>query len=266
MEFSLQLKIASDIHGAYDDLITLLCPEDTAILLGDFINIIDYSDFSGLLSQVVDRRTIEETLDLISRKKLKEAKQRMTRTASTIDGLYEKISALADECYSRLFGALPCRCYLINGNVDFPMLMKKNLSEPAVYIEEYGSFEWNERRVGLVSGHPHMTYSFGMPGEVRPEIYAARLEALGPVDHLFVHPPPAIRELSFDDKANRDEGGSIELLNYIERHQPRTVHFGHVHSPIAKEMTIGRTHAVNVGCFRDEKRLTTIEWQARACR
>jgi Icc-related predicted phosphoesterase len=105
-----------------------------------------------------------------------------------------------------------------------------------------------------------MTYSFGMPGEVSPEEYRRRLERIDYVDHLFVHSPPSIRELSYDTAAGRDEGGSDVLLEYIQKHQPRTVYFGHVHSPIEKEMTIGRTRIINAGCFRDEKRISILEW------
>ena len=256
----MRLKIAADIHGAFEELAARLEPNDTAVLLGDFINILDYNDFSGVLSQVVDLATIVETLRLIQEKRLAEAKAIMAKTASGIDRMYEKVGALADESYKDLFASLPCPCYLINGNVDFPVLIEKNLRPPAVYFKEFRAMDLDGRRVGFVSGHPHMTYSFGMPGEVTPEEYRHRLDALGPVDHLFVHPPPAVPDLSFDDKAKRDEGGSDALLSYIEIHRPLTVHFGHVHTPVRSEMTLGSTRLINVGCFRDEKRVAILEW------
>jgi len=107
------------------------------------------------------------------------------------------------------------------------------------------------RKLGFVSGHPKMTYSFGMPGEVKPEEFQKRLAALGPVDHLFVHPPPAMEDLAWDTAAFRNEGGSEALVDYVREHQPATVHFGHVHKPRKREAYIGRTRMMNVGCFRD---------------
>ncbi|MCZ7584523.1 MAG: hypothetical protein M5R36_14900 [Deltaproteobacteria bacterium] len=66
-------------------------------------------------------------------------------------------------------------------------------------------------------------------------------------------------DLTFDTGAGRDEGGSPELLAYVERHQPRTVHFGHIHQPRRREATVGKTRLVNIGCFRDEKRAYVLD-------
>ncbi|MCB1155680.1 metallophosphoesterase, partial [bacterium] len=89
--------------------------------------------------------------------------------------------------------------------------------------------------------------------------YARRLAELGPVDHLFVHPPPMIEELAYDVKAKRNEGGSEALLDYIKEYQPLTVHFGHIHQPQATQMTLGRTHLINVGCFRDRQSIAVLD-------
>jgi len=257
----LRIKIASDVHGAFDDLAAGLDPRDTVFLLGDFINIIDYRDLSGILAEVVDRPTIEKTLHLIQERKLEEARAFMGAAASGIEGMFEKVKAMTDECYRELFEKIPCRAFLINGNVDFPATLVKRLLPPAEFIKSWRVLEMGGRRMGFVSGHPFMTYSFGMPGEVTPAEFRRRLFALGPVDHLFVHPPPAIADLSFDTVAERDEGGSPDLLDYVRRHRPRTVHFGHVHAPRKREAVLGDTRFLNVGCFRHEKRFTLLEWE-----
>ncbi len=255
----MRIKIASDIHGAYDDLVALLDPEDLCFLLGDYINIIDYSDRSGLLAEFVDRETIERVIELTARNELAEAKKVMVKTAAGIEDLFGKIAARTDECYRDLFAKIPCEVYLINGNVDFPPQLRANLRPHLHYIEETHVLDLNGARIGFVNGSPKMNYSFGMPGEIQPEEFERRLVALGPVEHLFVHCPPAIEDLCFDRLANRDEGGSEALLRYVETHAPKTVHFGHVHEPRRREMDYDRTRFINCGPFRDEKRLTILE-------
>ncbi len=254
----MHLKIAGDIHGAYDELADLLHDDDTVVLLGDFINIIDYEDLSGILSEFIDRETIRRTVDHIQSGDIAEARKLMSETSAGIDNLFAKVAVRVEECYRDLFAKLKSRAFVIHGNVDYPVFIPKYAAENVHYVSEFHSVTMGGRKLGFVSGHPKMTYSFGMPGEVTPEEFKRRLEALGPVDHLFVHPPPAIESLAFDTAAVRSEGGSEELIEYVKRHQPRTVHFGHVHKPRERQTFIGETRMVNAGCFRDEKKLTIL--------
>jgi Icc-related predicted phosphoesterase len=255
----MRIRIASDIHGAYDELANLLHSDDTAILLGDYVNIIDYEDLSGILSEFIDRGTIKKTVDLIQSGDIRAAGKLMKETSSNVDNLFGRISARVDECYAGFFPKLKCRAFIIHGNVDYPEFIPKYTGSNLTYIRDQKSVVMGGRKLGFVSGHPKMTYSFGMPGEVKPEEFQKRLAALGPVDHLFVHPPPAIEDLAWDTAAFRNEGGSEALVDYVREHQPATVHFGHVHKPRKREACIGRTRMINVGCFRDEKKITTLE-------
>ncbi|MCZ7584522.1 MAG: hypothetical protein M5R36_14895 [Deltaproteobacteria bacterium] len=190
---SVRLLLASDIHGANDDLVAALQGAEQAVLLGDFINIIDYNDLSGILAEFVDRETIVETLQLIREKRVGEAKARMVQAAGSVDDLPGKVGERASECYRDLFSRLPCPCLVIHGNVDFPKQLKAHLNDRTRYIERVHAFDAGGARVGIVCGSPSMNFSFGMPGEVTPEEYGARLAELGPVDHLLVHCPPALK-------------------------------------------------------------------------
>ncbi len=96
---------------------------------------------------------------------------------------------------------------------------------------------------GLIS--PYRT-----PNEVPPPVYAQKLDAVGAVDVLCTHIPPAVPELLYDVQARRMETGSTALLDVIRRTQPRYAFFGHVHNPLARRVRIGRTECVNVGHFR----------------
>lgn len=257
----MRIKIASDIHGAYDALARAVSPEDTLFLLGDYINVIDYKDMSGVMAEFVDEAAIRAVVDLIASDRAAEAKALMKQTAMSIEGFFDKLGVRVNECYRDLFAKLPCRTILINGNVDFPIWLTPHLREHTHYVREFETFDMDGRRVGFINGHPSMNYSFGMPGEIDPAEFARRLDAIGPVDHLFVHCPPAIEELSYDTLARRDEGGNPDLLRYAETHRPRTVHFGHVHVPRMRALTVGETQFINVGPFRDEQTVTVLEWE-----
>ena len=96
---------------------------------------------------------------------------------------------------------------------------------------------------GLIS--PYRT-----PNEIGEPEFAAKLDAVGAVDVLCTHIPPAVPELLYDTAARRLEVGSTALLDVIKRTQPRYALFGHVHNPLARRVRIGRTECVNVGHFR----------------
>ena len=88
------------------------------------------------------------------------------------------------------------------------------------------------------------------PNEIDDDAYAAKVAAVGAVDVLCAHIPPAVPELLYDTVARRMERGSEALLGQIRRTQPRYVLFGHVHQPLARRVRIGRTECINVGHFR----------------
>ena len=92
------------------------------------------------------------------------------------------------------------------------------------------------------------------------ELRTAQVAAVGEVDVLWAHIPPAVPELLFDTVAQRMERGSDELLAAIQRTQPRYALFGHVHQPLASRIRIGDTECVNVGHFRATGRPFVLEW------
>jgi Icc-related predicted phosphoesterase len=113
------------------------------------------------------------------------------------------------------------------------------------------------QRWGFVGGG--LTSPMRTPYEISPEEYARKVDALGPVDVLFTHLPPALPELTYDTEARRFEMGSRALLEYVRRVQPRYHLFGHVHSPLAQRTRIGRTECINVGHFHGRGRPFTID-------
>jgi Icc-related predicted phosphoesterase len=106
-----------------------------------------------------------------------------------------------------------------------------------------GGFTFGFAGAGLIS--PYRT-----PNEIPPAEFAAKLGAVGEVDVLCTHIPPAVPELLYDTASRRLETGSQALLEVIRRTQPRYALFGHVHNPLVRRVRIGRTECVNVGHFR----------------
>ena len=88
---------------------------------------------------------------------------------------------------------------------------------------------------------------------------SSMLEALGPVDVLCTHVPPAVRPLRTDVVTGREERGSAPVREYIERVQPRFHLFGDVHQPQASTWRLGHTRCANAGYFRATGRFLRLE-------
>ncbi len=152
-----------------------------------------------------------------------------------------------------MFTAFPDGTYLTHGNVDQPELFADLLRSGVRHLDGEVA-EVDGIRIGFVGG--------GLPrgsrlhlAELTQEVFAAKVARLPRVDVLCSHMPPAIDDLRFDVAVGRFEPGSQALVSYVERYQPDYLYFGHVHTPRAARMRIGRTRLVNVGYFRATRRM-----------
>jgi Icc-related predicted phosphoesterase len=152
---------------------------------------------------------------------------------------------------------MPTPAYLTYGNVDVPRLWAEHLRAGQQVLDgeriELGGWTF-----GFVGGGLRSVYR--TPNELDDEVFAAKVAAVGEVDVLCAHIPPAVPDLLFDTVARRMEVGSEALLAAIERTQPRYALFGHVHQPAASRLRIGGTECVNVGHFRATGRPFTLAW------
>lgn len=243
------VKIISDIHGEYGALARELEPGDIAVMLGDYINLIDFRNLDGILAEVFTREEIMEALSLLARGRKELARNQIREVAGGTPEKLRRVRELASESYHELFDSIPCKCFLLYGNIDDPGLMREAAGGNAEIVEA-GVISVAGERFGLVSGAPHGPWTVGLPGEMDPGEYARRVESLGPVDVLCTHYPPAVPELTWDTLANRDEEGSEKLLEYIDRYRPACHYFGHVHNPRISSLTRGSTRFVNAGFFK----------------
>lgn len=249
--------MVSDVHGAAADLARAAEGADVFVCLGDLILFLDYADpsrgiFADLFGEeharaYIDARTANRFDEARALSAAAWARRGVTDPAQRWAVLEERVRAQ----YAALFAAMPEPALLTFGNVDVPALWPDYLREGHTVVDGgvamVGGLRW-----GFVGGG--LTSPMRTPYELAPEAFAAKVAALGAVDVLLTHIPPAVPELVYDTEARRFEVGSAALREYVAEHQPRYHLFGHVHSPLARRTRIGRTECVNVGHFNGSRR------------
>ncbi len=249
----MRVHVVSDVHGASDALAQAGEGADMMICLGDMLLFLDYADHTqGIFAEIYGTEHARQYIALRYERRFDEARQLTAGLAARLTAERgTDLRTLNEEAirrqYAALFGALPEPAYLTYGNVDVPRLWD-TFRKPGHQVIDggravVGGVTFGFVGAGLIS--PYRT-----PNEVPPDAYAAKLDALGAVDVLCTHIPPAVPELLYDVQARRMETGSTALLDLIRRTQPRYALFGHVHNPLARRVRIGRTECVNVGHFR----------------
>jgi Icc-related predicted phosphoesterase len=249
----MRVHIVSDVHGTADALAQAGDGADMLICLGDMLLFLDYADHTqGIFAELYGAENAWEYIDLRAQRRFDEARQLTARIAAQLTAERgTDLRALTDEAirkqYAALFGALAEPAYLTYGNVDVPRIFSDYLKAGHQLIDGgravLEDVTFGFAGAGLIS--PYRT-----PNEIPADEFAAKLDAIGAVDVICTHIPPAIPELLYDTVARRMETGSTALLDLIRRTQPRYAFFGHVHNPLARRVRVGRTECVNVGHFR----------------
>ncbi|HEX2052562.1 MAG TPA: metallophosphoesterase [Actinomycetota bacterium] len=250
------IKVVSDLHGAAPALAAEVAPEDTLLLLGDLINVIDYTTRDGILVEIFGLDAVNEVIGLRAQKRFEEARSVMAlRRKGREAEIAARFHQAFHKAYREVYEVLPQRTYLILGNVDSPPVAEELLPE-TVELVDGKVIELAGMRIGFVGGG--LPTPLKIAGEVPEEEYNAKLEALGEVDIICSHVPPDVPELTYDILAKRHERGSSRLLEYIRDVQPARAFFGHIHQPLCSSMHIGRTHLLNAGYFRHTRRAITL--------
>jgi Icc-related predicted phosphoesterase len=159
--------------------------------------------------------------------------------------------------YAELFAVMPDPTYLTYGNVDLPHLYPDYL-RPGLRVLDGQATEIGGLTFGFVGGG--LPTPMRTPFEISEADYAAKVEAVGAVDVLCAHIPPAVPELCYDVQARRMERGSTALLEAARSTEPRLLLFGHVHNPLVRRTRIGRTECINVGHLRGSGMPFVLEW------
>ncbi len=255
----MRVHVVSDVHGRADALAAAADGADALICLGDLLLFVDYADHTkGIFADLFGAAAAREFIALRASQRFDDARQMSARLWAGLDGdPAVHVEAAASRQYAELFGALPSPSYLTYGNVDIPRMWAPHL-RPGHRVLDGERVEIGGRSFGFVGGGLRTVYR--TPYEIADETYAAKVAAVGTVDVLCTHIPPAVPELLYDTVSRRMERGSEALLDAVRQTQPRYVLFGHVHQPLTSRVRIGRTECVNVGHFRATGTPYTLEW------
>lgn len=250
------VKVISDLHGETDALRSQVHHDDTLLLLGDLINVIDYFTKDGILVDIFGLEAVNEVIGLRAQRRFEEARSVMDlRRKGREAEIAEQFRIAFHKAYRAVFDALPHRTYLILGNVDSPAAVEE-LVPGHVELVDGKVVEVAGRRIGFVGGG--LPSPLKIKGEVPEDEFDAKLAGLGEVDIVCTHVPPDLPELTFDVLAERHERGSAGLTRYIRDVQPERAFFGHIHQPLCSSSHLGRTHLLNVGYFRKTHRAFTL--------
>jgi Icc-related predicted phosphoesterase len=255
----MRIHVVSDVHGRADALARAGDGADAVICLGDLLAFLDYADSgNGIFAELFGAQQASELIALRLAQRFDEARTFSRRLLAGLGGdPAGHFRAAAQRQYAALFAALPEPAYLTYGNVDLPDLWAGRL-RPGHHVLDGERAELGGRTFGFVGGGLRSRYH--TPYELDDEIYAAKLAAVGEVDVLCTHIPPAVPELLYDTVARRLERGGEMLLDTIRRTQPRLALFGHVHQPLARRTRIGRTECINVGHFAGTGAPYVLHW------
>ena len=87
------IKVVSDLHSAVDALAREVHEDDTLLLLGDLINIIDYRAMDGILVDLFGAESVTEVVGLRAQRRFDDARAAMQRIRR---GREAEVAALFD--------------------------------------------------------------------------------------------------------------------------------------------------------------------------
>jgi Icc-related predicted phosphoesterase len=255
----MRVHVVSDVHGRADALADAGRGADALICLGDLLLFLDYADYGqGIFADLFGADATRVYVELRTAGRFDEARELSARLlAQKSESRAVLFEAAISRQYADLFGALPEPAYLTYGNVDVPR-MWPTYAKSGHHVLDGGSVDLDGWRFGFVGGGLKSAYR--TPNEMTEEEFRAKLEAVGEVDVLCTHIPPAVPELLYDTVARRLEKGSVALLETIKATRPRYSIFGHVHQPLARRTRIGVTECLNVGHFRATGAPFVLQW------
>jgi Icc-related predicted phosphoesterase len=258
-----RIHVVSDVHGSVDALSRAGDGADALFCLGDLVLFLDYDDAAqGIFAELFGAENTRRFVELRTAGRYDEAR---AWTAGLWDEVvarerrdrYAILEDMVRAQYAELFAAMPVPSYLTYGNVDVPRLWADYL-RPGQTVLDGETVEIGGLRVGFVGGG--LVSPMRTPYELDEDTFAAKVAAVGEVDVLCAHIPPALPELTYDVVARRHEVGSRAILDHVRETQPRLVLYGHIHQPLVQRARVGRTECVNVGHFRGRGTPFTLRW------
>lgn len=253
-------RAVSDVHAAFDALSRVAHLPGPLLVLGDFLNFIDYRTGEGMVADILGIEFAR--VAAWARGSGADAKSLWMDAVAAHQGDFRgELMAAARRQYEEAKAALEGAdgVHATFGNVDHPGMLR-DLLAGSVTVRHGDAFELGGLTVGLVGGGRRSPF-----GEVDEDDLETALLRLGPVDVLGTHVPPAVPALYRDVITGLDEQHAVALSDYISDHRPRLHLFGDVHQPRATTWRLGRTTCVNVGYFRATGRAVSIMADGTVC-
>ena len=256
----MKVLVVSDVHGAFEALEEVVERGEIVLILGDLINLLDYRTQEGIIVDVLGREFGVEVAGHRAAGDYTALRQAWTtivgeRRDAVRAAIDDAVVVEYDKCRAALKSAVGFCTY---GNVDNPVLLKDSLPATMKFVDgevvEIGGL-----RFGFVGGG--ISTPMAGAGEVTDDEMNRKLGAIGPVDVLCSHLPPAIDSLCTDVITGRRERSSQPILEYLRAHQPIRHFYGDVHQPQASTWRLGTTRCQNVGYFRATKRPVIFEFE-----
>ena len=241
------MLLVADVHAAFGALRRVVETGETVLVLGDLVNLVDYRTTTGIIPDVVGQDVVHEVVALRARGAYDEANEAWrTRAAALGVDVRKEVGDRMRLQYEEMRAALEgAAAFVTYGNVDQPSMLEEYLPDGVRFVDAE-VVEIEGVRVGFAGGGVER---IGSRGEVTDDAMVEKLAAIGPVDVLCTHVPPAIPMLAEDVIASPTKG-SAPILEYLRTHQPRFHFFGDVHQPRASRWHLGDSTCINVGYFR----------------
>ena len=252
------MEVVSDVHGAFEALAVVASRAERLLILGDLINLTDYRTGEGITAEVFG---IDISRAIAQARAEGDYRRMRSLWTAAVGGREEVVRRSFAECveqqYREMRDALEgASGFVTFGNVDRPSVLRDHLPDGLAFVDG-DVFEIDGVTIGVVGGG--IATPLGAAGEVSDEDMARKLDAIGPVDVLCSHLPPAVGPLHFDVITGRPERASVPILEYVRARQPVLHLFGDVHQPQASRWRVGRTLCRNVGYFRATRRAVRLD-------
>lgn len=243
------MLVISDIHGNNEAVRRIVARRQPLIILGDFLNYVDYRTGEGMVADVLGLEFATRVAAYRARQDFAGWRELWGEASSDFDGdVRAAFTKAAEVQYDAMRHALVgASGFATFGNVDVPKLLTAALPAGMAFV--HGDVvDLAGYRIGFVGGAQAAPLEGSL--SVSEGDVEAILAGFGPLDILCSHIPPAIDPVRTDVVTGRRERASPALLAYVENHQPSYHLFGDVHQPQASRWRIGKTICQNVGYFR----------------
>lgn len=261
----MRVHVVSDVHGNVEGLLRAGEGADTLLILGDLLDMIDYHDPSaGVLGTLFGA----ERVGLFIRMRAEPDRSGAYRYLRSLWGtLADPAGTLAEVVtgrYTDLLTRLAVPTIVTPGNIDDPRVLA-TFARDGLTVVDGRVVEVGGLRFGFLGGVPTVGAPFAGTGPWAsylrdPGEFTTALSALGDMEVLCTHAPPAVAELTYDVVARRNEPGSTGMIDVIRRVRPKWSLFGHIHQPLSRRVRLYHTECANVGHFQRRGVPFVLRW------